>query len=492
MLVNSGSGITAFSRRRLHQELEEAEELYNSTLRELIVEQRRFDVLAKEILGYDVYYHHLAMQVHQAKHQEGSMVLIPRGHGKTLICQITESIGEILVDPNVRIIFASRAVANAKASLDVVKKHFESNEKLRAVFGNFVGESWNKEGIVVSQRNDFARGDTIDIIGQDSAVASKHCNIGFADDLADEKNSRTSGRREALMVFFWKTFYPTVEPDGGKIRITGTRYHPDDFYAHMGAPEGPGLDPTHPDGLMAGSTLVLPAIYEDDDGSEQCLWPEKFTLDGLNKARKGRRVTFESQFQQSVSLMRGSDYVSYDDIDHFDMRDMPEGLPNFMGIDLAIGQLDHHDEFCTLVAAYDPETSDFWYHSMRIGRYKFTKQTEIIVKMSEDHDIVRAVIETTGYQKAQMDEIVKSHPILNIVEYQPKVDKASRFERRTGLFENGKIHIERKLEKLVGQILDFDGSKGNADDAVDAFLLVIRAALGESKKKKPREEPGVF
>lgn len=485
-------GITVISRRELHRQIEETEAIYNDTLRSLIVDQGRVDVLAIEVLNLKIAYHHLQMLKHQFLNK-WSLVLIPRGHGKTLVCQIADAIQRILANPDVRLIFGSRANVNARDSLDVVKNHFTKNEKLKALFGeHFNRDHWNKDSITVKTRKGIIREPTIVTISPDSAVSSKHGDVGYGDDFVDESNSRTPVMREHLETFFWKTFIPTLEPDTSELNLLGTRYDPDDLYSHLGAPESVDGDPQNWDGLLVDSTLVLPAIYKGTDGNEYPLWPEKFSLESLDRVRRGRKITFESQYQQNVRPMKSAGHVKYGDIDRFDVRDLPVGLPTFGGFDLAIGMNKENDLFWALCGAYNRETGDVWVYGDVHGRKQFHEQQDIIVSFFFEYDMIRACVEAVGYQQAQVDEIKRKNPLLNVFGDKPQVDKLARFERHAHLFSDGKIHIERSLEDLVSQIVSFTGQKGRPDDGVDAFILMMKAITAGGRKKKERKEPKLY
>ena len=133
----------AAARRELRQNrsaqdtVRQTRQLRYDQIRELVTVHRRFDVLAKYVLGYDPQPHHVAMLAFQDETPEG-MILGFRGAAKTTYCTIARSIGEILCNPDVRILFASDAADQAKTFLREVKQHFESNETLRDIFGDFV------------------------------------------------------------------------------------------------------------------------------------------------------------------------------------------------------------------------------------------------------------------------------------------------------------------------------------------------------------------
>jgi predicted phage terminase large subunit-like protein len=496
--VSSGPGLTIVSRSDLHREIEAAERLYNSTIRELVIDKNRIDVLAKEVLGYDLFWHHQMMLQHLMTYS-WAMVLAGRGSGKTIMCQIVKSIHQILRDPNRRIIFASAKVKNAQESLEGVKQHLTNNAKFRAIFGDLVGTLWNTESITVKGRTRLGmREPTIALATPESGAASRHANDLHADDLWVEANSRTIGERNKVETFFWKTLVPTLEPDDNNVWITNTRYDPHDFGHTLGAPPYLGAPPedceeaTRNGPMYGDKTLIIPAIYEDEDGQEHSYWPEKFSIDYLRLLRNSTdlgRIAFESQYQQNVRPMRGGGLIKYNDIVRFELKDMPQNLPVYLGVDLAIGESQKADEFWAVLGAHDIETGITWvYHRVK-GRFDFARQRAIVVDLCTEHEVVRGIIETVGYQKALFGEL-KKDKTLPIVEHRPITDKYARIQRRTPLFENGLVHVAKGLDDLVDQMVSFTGERGKKDDGVDAWDYMIRAI--QVRERKARIEPGLF
>jgi predicted phage terminase large subunit-like protein len=242
---------------------------------------------------------------------------------------------------------------------------------------------------------------------------------------------------------------------------------------------------------MAGErTLIIPAIHEDEDGEEHSTWPAKFSLHHLRRIRAGNPIAFESQYQQNTKPMKSGGLIKFDQINRFDPGDLPADLPMFLGVDLAIGEKKKHDKFWALVGAFDQKTGNVYaLHAVR-GRFGFAEQRAIIIKLAKEFDIVRGVVEAIAYQAAMIGDLKREDPLLPLVGYKPKVDKRTRMERRTPLFESGQVYVARGLDDLVKQLVEFTGEKGREDDAADAWLFMVRSI--QVKKKKPRKDFGLF
>jgi len=493
----SAAGVTILSRRELHKQLEEVEELHGATLRELIIDQRRVDVLARVILGLQVKWHHWRMLKHQSL-WDWCMALMWRGGGKTLVWQVVTTIMEILIDPNIRIAYGSRAATNAMETLDAVQQHFVKNERLRAVFGDFTGgDTWNKTAITVGKRSKIYREPTVTIVSPEGAVASKHCDIFYGDDLVDKSNSQTQNQRDSLYDWFWGTAMPIVEMDVSKVRISGTRYHPKDLYWSLGAPSAAGelqTDDQIDSPMRTEQILIIEATYRDDEGEELSVWEEKFPIKELQKRRASNPLQYEAQYNQNVKPMAGGGLIKFEQVNRFPVQMLerlhPGGLPHYLGVDLAIGKEKKHDEFWAVVGAYDKSAGNIYAIAQIHGHFTFSEQRAYIIRLAEEYDIVRGVVEAVAYQAAMVGELKEENPLLPIVGYKPRVDKRTRMERRTPLFEEGRVHVARGMDDLVGQLVNFTGEKGKADDGADAWMLMVRAI--QVRKKKARQDFGLF
>lgn len=491
--AHTGHGPVVYTRREVNRILAEIEAYEQVALKEAILEGGRIDLLVKHVFGWDVNWHHLEMMQHQARHNY-SMCLAPRGSGKTMIRVLAKSIMDIICDPEIRIILASYKAGHGIDSLSAIKRQMEQNERFIALFGNLVGDKWANNEIVVKTRKGIHRDPTISVVSVEGAVASKHCNIIHADDLFTEEGSSTALQRQKTETFLWKTLMPTLigRSDEHELHFTNTRYHPYDLGWSLGAPDYLGAPPDRDREseplLTPEQVLIVPAIMEDEDGEEHSYWAEYHPLKDLKRRRSANRLSFETQYQQNIVPMKTERAV--DNIIEFDRKDMPPNLPVYMGVDLSVGETDKSDEFYLVLTAYDKESKIYYTFHRVHGRYSFTQQRDLIVQAAKEYKIRRGLIETVAYQKALFNEIMAEHPDLPIFPYKPTVDKLTRFQQRSGLFENSQVHIERGLGDVMKQMMEFTGQKGRKDDAVDAWELSVRAV--EHRVKKAPIEFGIL
>ena len=177
------------------------------------------------------------MQLHRSiisniSSNKSTLDLAPRGFGKSTVGDVDYCITRILRDPNIRIMIGSKTQTQAEAFLKEVRTHFEQNEDLIRIFGDWKTSKdnvWNDREFTVNKRSIIKKEATLTALGASGAVISKHFDVIIGDDLVGLENARTEKQRSNLKEWFYSSLFPTLEPDG-EIHILGTRYNPLDLY----------------------------------------------------------------------------------------------------------------------------------------------------------------------------------------------------------------------------------------------------------------------
>jgi len=466
-------------RRAVIKKLEEIRETRRDWLRRQILEKDRIDLLATEVLGLQVEPHHFAMIAHQHRYSPdpGCMILCWRGAGKTSITSVARTVFKLLKNPDERILLASKSGTNAVGILSEVKRRLVLPE-VEEIFGPQIGDKWDDVEINVAGRKSASKESNVTAIGAESAVVSRHYDAINADDLVDEKNSRTRYMRDQIKTFLYKTLLPTLEP-GGEFSVQGTRYHDQDLYGHLVENE------------LAGRVLVIPALVGSEEHGYRSNWPAKFPVEWLLQRRASMgSILFDGQYRCDTAKMKGGGVFDIDDVDTIALSQVPAGLPRYLGVDLAISQKAKADRFFAVVIAYDAATDTVYVVDNVYGRFSFVKQREIVIDLCDRHSIVRGAIEAQFYQAALWQEVKRERPDLPIVAWQQRVDKLTRAQRFSARFEGGKVHFVHGLDTLVEELIAFPD--GEHDDGFDGLDLAVAATRARSRKPARDREPGVF
>lgn len=465
--------------------LTQAHESTNEWIRRQVLNNDRIDILAEQVLGYDIHPNiHFPLVQHQLSHTE-SLTLIFRGAGKTTIGTIAFCIWLILKDPNIRILLASKVASNAEDMLSEIKGHFETNERLREIFGEYVGDrQWDAKSIEVMKRTAVHKEPTIMTVGVGTAVASKHYDIAIGDDLVDEENSRTAHQRSAIKTWYYKTFLPCIMPPDdvvplrGRVHVLGTRYHYDDLYGWLLTHE------------MKRSTLTIPSLDEKDESN----YPERFPTEFLHKKRENAGVIiFNSQFQCSTDAMRG-DIFEFDDCDVQPITAFPppESMSIGIGVDLAIGRKSTNDYFAVVVVG-ETEDEHLWVLDFLNRRLRFGDQPRTVETYYERWErwLRCCTIEAVAYQAVLPELLKDKHKDWLIRPYKTHKDKITRAHKLSPLFEQHRIHFRPDQHAIIDQLVTFP--HGDHDDLFDALDLAIAGLrLTRRRSMRIREEPGLL
>lgn len=473
------------ARRDLLDRIERTKGLRNEWVRRQVLQHDRIDILASEVLGYEVAEHHLAMLRHFVRHSvrggKNSLTLCFRGSGKTTIVTVVGAIYLIVKNPNIRIIIASKSSGNAAAMMGEIQQRL-TRDSFVEVFGAHRGDKWNDEATLVCTRTQPRREPTISVAGIDSATTSKHADVILADDLVDQENSRTKYMRAKLRSWLYQTLMPCLEPEGF-VAFLGTRYHPEDLYEYLKGAE------------CKGRTLEIPALRGSDNEGWTSAWPQKFSVAKLLERRENTpAIDWDAQMQMRCDKMRG-EVFDVDMIQYYNPEDVPPGCEVVLGADLAISQRDRADYFALVALAYSEELRRGWVLAEMAARLTFHEQMKAILAMGQEYGVSRAGVEAVQYQEALAQEIRREmaeddelrNEAFAVISVKTRHDKVTRAHRLTVPVRNGQILFRKEHRALIDELLTMPD--GDHDDRFDALDVAWHTAI--AKRRKKRREPNL-
>ncbi|MCK5640146.1 MAG: phage terminase large subunit [Gammaproteobacteria bacterium] len=430
-------------------------------------------VLAK-ILDYSVAKHHQKIfDFVERDDSERSLILAPRGAGKSSIITIVYVLWLLLKDPNLRILVVSNSQGQSTGFLREIKQHCERNPILKFLFGDLVGDKWSEIEIDLGIRTKFVKESNVSAYGIFGALVGRHYDIIIMDDLVSQEIAQSPTQRAKLESWVGMSLMPTLEPKG-KVIVIGTRYHNSDLYGNFIK------------GKYKDNYIQIQAI--DDDGNSY--WPEYFPIDILESIKKEiGTFIFNAQYQNDPHDMAGGlfqpqwldtwwDYLSDGCIciperEAVYIRD----LKIAQGFDQAVGMGEMHDFNAHVTIGQDQNIGLIYVLEIVKARLTFTERKNLITDKYDEwvrktNFFTTTSVEALGFQSDLCNEIMRERPDIPLRRDVPRVDKFTRFTPVATLAENYRLYLGPGQEDLYDELVMFPGF--DHDDIVDALEKAIQ------------------
>jgi hypothetical protein len=190
----------------------------------------------------------LAEWIKNTSHIQFREILLPRGHFKSTLCTIADSIRIILPDDsnslphpynlgtNCRLLIAHETLEQATKFLFAITQQFLSNPMLMRLFPECIPnprqQKINKNELELPRTARWPE-PTIDTMGVGGKSQGRHYNFLKLDDLFGDKARDSKAERDTTIQWFdnIQSFFSLVKAD--KFDIIGTRWGMDDLYHHL-------------------------------------------------------------------------------------------------------------------------------------------------------------------------------------------------------------------------------------------------------------------
>src|SRR3990167_3937535 len=156
------------------------------------------------------------------------LILFPREHLKTSIVTIGYTLQQILINPNISVLFANEILGNAVKFLGQLKGYLETKSDLPALFGKFEGSLWNQDEIVILQRTVVDKTPTVSTSGVEGTTVSQHYDLIVLDDILSRKTINTAEQIQKTRDYY-SDAQDLLKKPNGKLIIVGTRWDDKDL-----------------------------------------------------------------------------------------------------------------------------------------------------------------------------------------------------------------------------------------------------------------------
>ncbi|MCX7012128.1 MAG: hypothetical protein NTW86_06105, partial [Candidatus Sumerlaeota bacterium] len=314
--------------------------------------------LCGTVLGYDKLsagFHGWMCRWIAETHGRDSLLLVPRGHYKTTIAGIGETIQDILANPNIRILITSSTPTLPAKTLRAVRAQFERNELLRALYPDVIwgnpkrdAPKWTDDEIVVRRGSDFKE-PTILAASAGREITGLHFDKVLCDDIVNRDWCNTRDQMDKLEEWF-RMLDAILEPGRGWKRILGTRYSDADLYSRLIAELPP-------------QSVAIRQVIENG----RPIFPEEFNEEHIEKMKRDMGPYLFSCQMMNDPVASEDAVFRLEWFRYYKDGDLPAGLDWYVTVDAAFGEQREHDEAAILVHAIDSEGNRY-FHRLVHGR----------------------------------------------------------------------------------------------------------------------------
>lgn len=447
----------------------------------------------RDILGWpDIYepLHRIVCDFVQDNWQKKKLlILLPRGTFKSSIVTVGFSLWRIGIDPDVRINISNAVYPLAVSFLSQIKKHIQSNQKFKEVFGELYtpSEQWREDRISVSKDKLVNKEPTIWAFGAGASSTGSHFNVALLDDLVARETIGTKEQIEKTKNYY-RDVLDLVDPMPGGHRpviVIGTTWHWDDLYSWI-------LDKRN-DLLDDFEVLRLPA-YTGEWGKGELLFPTMLDWKALEKQKKHQgNYHFSAQYLLNPVPEENQTFkLPFPTYEETDLNGIE--LNTFMAIDPALSEGKYADYSAIVVVSVDKNNT--WYiRDIWRDQVLPNELIEQIFYMDTKWRPISIALETTAYQRILQyqinDEMKKRNQFIPIKELKHSgISSSSKEDRIRSLQPRYDIktifHPQRQsvplVEYLEDELLRF--SKGTNDDIIDALASMNEIAFPKKMKEE--------
>jgi len=428
-----------------------------------------------ELFGKFFFKHHLKLETPRfhkeifellSGENERIAIAAPRGHAKTTIVDLVY-LSWLIVNQRLKfVLLISDTYSQATLFLETLKAEFESNERLKAFYGDLKTEKWSEEEIVVGTTMVKALGANMKVRGL--KYRNWRPDLVICDDLENDEMVENKDRREKLARWFTGALIPSLAK-GGKVVVIGTILHYDSMLNNLVS------EKRYPE----WKKKIYRAIM---DGKP--LWPEHLDMAALdqiktNYLREGMGFLFYQEYMNDPVSDQFRKF-KFEKVKFFDPKDIQGAQMNvYMAIDRAYSMEKTADFTGIIVVGVD--NSNRWY-ILHAERFKGLEKDliEKIFDLKKFYSPLKVGLEQRAYVytlKPTMDEEMRRRNMFFKIEELKDLgkSKALRIEALLPRYEAGSMFFKKGQDDLIDELTTFP--RGTYDDLADALAYVATMAV---------------
>ncbi len=405
---------------------------------------------------------------------DGYLDLWGREHRKSTIITYGLTIQDILNNPNVTIGIFSHTRPIAKGFLRQIKREFESNTILRAVFPDIFwpnpqhdAPKWSEDDGIIVKRSSNPKEATIEAWGLvDGMPTGKHYDIMVYDDVVTDR-SVTNPDMIKKTTDAWALSL-NLGTANGEVRTIGTRYHFNDTYRVMmeRGTVTPRIHPATEDGEVGGKPVFFSA--EELAKKRRDQGPYIFSCQQLQNPVADRAMGFDVEW---LKRWPGMDTAR---------------LNLYILVDPASKKKAGSDYTTMQVIGLGEDNNYYWVAGIR-DRLNLTERGEALIRLHRQYSPVKVGYEEYGLQ-ADIEFVeflqARENYRFTITPVGGRISKPERIRRMVPIMEQGRWYMPAKhqiqtLEGVtVNVVAEFINELesfpvGTHDDLIDGAARIL-------------------
>lgn len=340
------------------------------------------------------------------------------------------------------------------------------------------------------------QGGRLVFVGRGGPLTGKGAHCLLIDDLyKDHEEARSQTIRD--QAWNWFTKVAMTRRMGRKlVMLTMTRWHSDDVIGRLTDPENPCYNAIEAKDWMI---IRIPAIAEEDDvlgrAEGEPLWAEEFDLDFLQSQQRLDPLGFSALYQQRPTVADGV-LFRRENIQRYDLGDLPEDLRFYCTSDHAVGTKQRNDPSCFGKAGVDKQ-DNLWLTDIFWKRVPTDQAVEAMLAMGSGNMAPLIWWAERGHISQSIGpflykRMAETGIYINVREVTPVGDKEQRAQSIAARVAMGKVYVPKGpiWDKLVEEMLAFPN--GIHDDGVDMlslFGLGLQSQFGKRPPAPKKEQP---
>tara|TARA_R100000656_G_scaffold13152_1_gene13611 strand:- start:2118 stop:3680 length:1563 start_codon:yes stop_codon:yes gene_type:complete len=467
-------------------------------------------------------FHYLIADTIDNKEVKQSAIIVPRGHGKTILTKAS-ILKDFIFCPKDDFLFYAWVSATQKLSvgnMDYIKHHLDYNDRIRYYFGNLKGRKWTEEDIELSNGCKLiSKSNVAGIRG--GAKLHKRYDLIVLDDFEHEANTITREARDKNANLVTAVVYPAIEPHTGRLRVNGTPVHYDSFINN--------LLTQHAKAEKSGRDFAWKVItYKATQPDGTPLWASFFPTSKLEEKKRfyndsGQPHKYYQEYMMEVMSEEDAvwtrkhvhnydGYYKHEDGVNYIVSDGEETPINtFIGCDPATDIDTKHADFSVIMVIAIDSNNELYvleYERHRSIPTIGTKDADgnilgksgvvdYIISLYDKYKCVSATVEDVAMNRSIFQALNDERRRLNrfdiaVIPQKPGgTNKRNRiYSGLSGRFSMGTVHIRKNMFDLSNEIVTF-GPKMAHDDTIET-LYYSQLHCFPPNMKKNRYKKGWF